>query len=89
MRTVRVYHVLEAPPGAKLIDRRTVYGNPYAIGVHGDRDYVCDLFERNVLPTLDVEPLRGYDLACHCKPARCHGDSIMRKLYGEPIKKPA
>lgn len=65
---------------AVWIDRGTPYGNPFVIGKDGSRDDVCDRYEREVLPHLDVEPLRGKDLLCHCAPKRCHGDSILKKL---------
>lgn len=71
-----------APDTAVYIGRGSPYGNPYVVGVDGQRGECCDLFEQNVLPTLDVEPLRGLDLICFCHPKRCHGHSIMRKLYG-------
>ncbi len=69
-----------APAGAVYIGRGSPWGNPFVIGKDGDRDEVCDRFEREVLPTLDLEPLRGRDLICWCKPARCHGDSILAAL---------
>ena len=32
---------------------------------------------------LDLEPLRGYNLACFCAlDAKCHVDIILRRLYG-------
>ncbi len=67
------------PPGAKYIGRGSPYGNPFIVGVHGTRDECCDRFEAEVLPTLDVEALRGCDLWCYCAPRRCHGDSILIK----------
>lgn len=68
-------------PGVDIyIGRGSPWGNPFKIGMHGNRDEVCDRFEREVLPTLDVEPLRGKNLVCWCAPRRCHGDSILRKL---------
>jgi hypothetical protein len=67
------------PRGAKYIGRGTPYGNPFVIGQHGNRDEVCNRFEAEVLPTLDVSALRGCDLLCFCAPARCHGDSILKK----------
>jgi hypothetical protein len=67
------------PPSAVLIDRTTPYGNPYRASVYG-KDEAIRLFEERVLPALDVEPLRGKDLLCHCWPSRCHGTSILRKL---------
>ena len=70
------------PLGSCYIGRGSPYGNPFVIGRDGDRDAVCDRFERGILPSLDVEPLRGHDLVCFCAPLRCHGHSIMRKLYG-------
>jgi hypothetical protein len=62
------------------IGRGSPWGNPFKIGEHGNRDEVCDLFERVTLPTLDLEPLRGKNLVCFCAPQRCHGDSILRAL---------
>jgi hypothetical protein len=67
------------PPNTKYIGRGSPYGNPFEIGVHGNRDQVCDRFEREILPTLDVTPLVGYDLLCFCRPLRCHGEPIIRK----------
>ena len=37
------------------------------------------VFEREVLPTLDVTALRDKNLLCYCAPKRCHCDAIMRK----------
>lgn len=74
-------------PNEKWIRRNTRYGNPFKIGEpHPDtgllmnRDDVCNLFEQRVLPTLDVEELRGKNLCCFCAPQRCHGHSIVKKL---------
>ena len=75
-----------APRDAVYIGRGSPYGNRFRIGPDGDRDRVCDSFEREQLPTLDVEMLRGRDLVCFCAPLRCHGHSIMRKLYGPEWK---
>lgn len=66
-------------PGSVYIGRGSPYGNPFKIGEHGTRDEVCDRFEREILPTLDVRALRGKDLVCFCAPLRCHGDAILRK----------
>ena len=71
------------PPDAVYIGRGSKYGNPFSIGEHGTRDDVCDRFEQEVLPQLDVEPLRDKDLVCFCTPERCHGNSIINKLYGD------
>lgn len=66
-------------PGAVYIGQGSPYGNPYVIGRDGDRDQVCDLFEKNILPGLDVSALRGKNLLCFCAPKRCHGDAILKK----------
>ena len=67
------------PRGAVYCGRGSPYGNPFVLGLDGDRDAVCDRFEHEVLPTLDVSGLRGKDLLCFCKPARCHCDAILKK----------
>ncbi len=59
--------------------RGSLYGNPFRIGVHGNRDTVCDRFEEEILPNLDVSALRGKDLVCFCAPLRCHCDAILKK----------
>lgn len=66
-------------PDAVYCGRGSPYGNPFIVGIHGTRDEVCDRFEREVLPTLDVSALRGKDLICFCKPRRCHCDPILTK----------
>lgn len=80
MARVHNKHNRTAPADAIYIGRGSPYGNPFVIGVHGDRDEVCDRYEREVLPTLYLEPLRGKDLVCFCAPQRCHGDSILAAL---------
>lgn len=68
------------PKDAVYCGRGSPYGNPFKIGDHGaTRDDVCDHFEREVLPTLNVSKLRGKDLVCFCSPKRCHCDSLLRK----------
>jgi hypothetical protein len=65
------------------IGRGTPWGNPFVIEEQYTRDNVCNLFEEKTLPGLDVEYLRGKNLVCFCAPARCHGHSIFKKLYGK------
>ncbi len=68
---------------AVRIDRGTRYGNPFVMGEDGDRDEVCDNFERHYLPhkpsitdRIESGDLCGKVLVCHCYPERCHGDCI-------------
>lgn len=67
------------PVGAVYCGRPSKYGNPFVLGKDGDRNQVCDRFEAEILPSLDVSELRGKDLVCFCAPARCHCDAILEK----------
>lgn len=64
-----------------LIDRSSIWGNPYEIGVHGTRAEVIELYRKylNQSPELlgQLESLRGKKLGCWCKPLACHGDVIV------------
>lgn len=47
------------------------------------REDVIDAFRKYQLPSMDLEPLRGKDLACWCKPGElCHADVIIEALNG-------
>jgi len=63
------------------VGRGSLYGNPFVVGVDGDRNKVCDRYEKEILPKLNLMPLFGKDVVCFCSPARCHGDSILNALY--------
>lgn len=74
------------------IDRGTKYGNPFILPQDGDRDYVCDCFEKNYLPKKpsilkDAELLCGKVLICHCYPERCHGDALIAMVEKNKGKK--
>lgn len=75
-----------------LIDRRTVFGNPYQIGADGDRELVLSKFRtyfnrRLTDPTFrdKVLSLKGKVLGCWCKPLACHGDVIVEYLEHETL----
>lgn len=59
--------------------RGSPWGNPFVLGEDGDRDEVCDRFEKEILPKLDITQLRGMNLVCYCAPLRCHCDAILEK----------
>lgn len=68
---------------AVRIDRGTRYGNPFVMGEDGDRDEVCDAYERHYLPhkpsieqRIEAGELSGKVLVCHCYPERCHGNCL-------------
>lgn len=81
MPKVFMIHKVPAAEEASSVycGRGSPWGNPFIIGKHGDRDQVCDRFEAEVLPNLDVSSLRGKNLICYCAPKRCHCDSILKK----------
>lgn len=68
------------------IGRGSDWGNPYAIGIDGNRDEVIRKyqydFERGYLKNSKEQllTLRGKTLGCHCKPAACHGDILANYL---------
>ena len=80
MNRVHNFHFHTAPEDAIYIGRGSPWGNPFVIGRDGNRNEVCDKFEQRILPNLDLTPLIGHDLICYCKPARCHGDSILNRI---------
>lgn len=67
--------------GAVYVGRGSPWGNPFRRGVDGTKEEVIARYEAEILPTLDLRPLLGRDLACYCAPRPCHGDAIMRRLY--------
>ena len=80
--TPRVWNKIEGkriPKDAVYVGRPSKWGNPFVIGRHGTRNDVCDRFEREVLPNLDVSELRGKHLVCYCAPLRCHADALLKK----------
>lgn len=73
----------DAPKEAVYIGRKSPYGNPFMIQIHGDRNKVCDMYEVIVeaVPAWKdkiKKELKGKDLLCFCKPKRCHGDYLLR-----------
>jgi hypothetical protein len=69
-------------PGDVRIDRATIYGCPFVIGEGYTRDTAIDAYEKwFVLQEFDMtELLHAKRLGCWCKPRRCHGDFIKRKI---------
>ena len=70
------------------IDRGSKWGNPFLIGDDGDRDEVCEKFEKFYFPNKnkllqEIEKLKGKVLSCHCYPERCHGLTLISELKKE------
>lgn len=65
------------------VDRGSAFGNPFILGTDGDRDAVCDAYENHYLPhkpsiLRSLPTLKGKVLVCHCYPARCHAESLLK-----------
>jgi len=80
------------PPGAIVVARRGFWGNPWQVGVHGDRAMCVKAHADWLAGKRDDAPdgksaqeviarigeLRGRDLACWCGPdAQCHADTLI------------
>jgi hypothetical protein len=70
---------------AVRVDRGSLYGNPFILGADGDRDTVCNAYEKSYMPNkpsiLKALPaLKGKVLICHCYPERCHAESLIKNL---------
>lgn len=68
-------------------DRFSDWGNPFIMGVDGDRDEVCNLFDENYLPfkrglLAKIGDLKGKALGCHCYPERCHCETLKAYANG-------
>jgi hypothetical protein len=65
------------------IGRGSKWGNPFRIGLDGDRTDVIKLYrawlydDRQAALLAAIKPeLKGKVLGCFCKPAACHGDVL-------------
>ena len=79
-------HKSGIPAGAVYIGRGSMWGNPFVMGQHGDRDAVCEKHEaylKNQINNGEVSleqlaALHGKSLVCFCAPLRCHGHTLER-----------
>jgi len=85
----KVVHLKDEPYDV-LIDRRTKWGNPFVIGVHGTREEIIAKYKNYVLNDLKlmlaIPELRDKTLGCWCKPLPCHGD-VLVELVNEFVRK--
>jgi hypothetical protein len=77
------------PRDAILVARPTIYGNPFAIGVHGDRDEVIEKYRDWIYSPAQAflraqikRDLKGKDLICWCSPLPCHADILLEIANG-------
>ena len=88
---IRNYDCDNLPSHCALIDRTTIFGNPFSIGRHGNRDDVVDRFDRYFERRMKnddkfrkaVKRLVGKTLLCWCHPMICHGDVYAEYLNNE------
>lgn len=70
------------PANAIYIGRGSRWGNPFRIGVDGDRAQVIARHERWLRDKLELlralPELKGRDVVCFCAPSPCHGDLLLR-----------
>lgn len=82
---MKVYKKGNAPADGVYIGRGSVWGNPYVIGKHGDRQMVLTQFALYAKRRLEQEPewlapLQEKNLVCFCAPLPCHGNIIQEIL---------
>lgn len=68
-----------------FIGRPSKWGNPFKIGIDGNRLEVIEKYEkyiRNNKKLLeDLSELEGKVLGCYCKPKKaCHGDVLIKLI---------
>lgn len=80
----KLYNInTEDPPfDVVYIGRPSDFGNPFEVGVAGNRQQCVDAHRRWVLQQPDLiaqikKQLRGKDLSCWCAPKACHGDTLL------------
>ena len=63
------------------IGRPSKWGNPFEIGVHGNREEVIQMYKDWIIKQpellMQLNELKGKTLGCWCKPYACHGDVLI------------
>lgn len=85
MKTIIINeHRDPVPENAVYIGRPSKWGNPFIIGVHGNRKQVIEKYKAYILskPQLlaSLHELRGKTLVCYCKLKPCHGDVLINLI---------
>jgi len=85
MKTYRKGHVPEGI-SSRYIGRGSPWGNPFIIGVAGDRATVIERYREYALERIKddptwLDPLKQVEgLVCYCAPLPCHGDVLISML---------
>ena len=89
MPRVYNFYAKNAPSDAVYIGRPSQWGNPYVFEEkvwrrHPNKLVLVEsrleairLYALEILPKLNLAPLRGKDLWCFCAPEPCHGDVLL------------
>lgn len=67
------------PDAAVYVGRPTKWGNPFVIGLDGDRDEVVTKHRAWLITAPireDLHELKGKDLVCWCSPEACHAETL-------------
>lgn len=79
--TTKVVHCKREPYDI-YVGRPSRWGNPFAIGYHGDRDEVILKYSEWIKTKPDLlaalPELKGKVLGCWCRPSACHADVLAR-----------
>lgn len=69
---------------------RGIWGNPFVIGPHGDRDEVIKKYEEWIRTQPDMirrlPELKNKVLGCWCFPQHCHGEVLLKLLKEQGIE---
>ena len=84
MKIINLRGRRKLPANAVRIDRKTNWGNPFKIGLDGDRrdvlmsytEYLIWLLESHKKGIADLAGLDRKTLACWCAPLACHGNIL-------------
>ena len=64
------------------IGRGSKWGNPFKIGVHGNREEVIAKYEEYLMSSDELlsslNELKNKNLVCYCNPQSCHGDVLLK-----------
>lgn len=68
------------PRNSVYIGRPSKWGNPYTIGIDGNRKEVIEKYRMYLYTSglvRDIHELHDKHLICWCKPKACHGDILI------------
>lgn len=70
---------------------KSIFGNPFIIGIDGNRSEVINKYRTWILnqPELldKIKQLKGKILGCWCAPKKCHGDVLVEIANKSDINK--